>query len=73
MKIKKQAFQNMINHVFKVEGKSVNDMLKESKRESTPEHFKQHVLLAQSYLKGLERAMSMISTILKEIDDEDDH
>lgn len=72
MKIKKSDLQNSLNQLFQIEIDAVKDTLDQSRKENTVDYFKQHAIMAQSYLKGIERAAEIVSIILREVMDEED-
>lgn len=72
MKITKLEMQNMTNQLVGIEIKAVQDTLVQSKKENPPEYFERHAMMAQSYLKGLERAIEIISTVMSEVKDDEE-
>ncbi len=70
MQITKLELQNLMNRLLGIEIYAVQETLKKSQKENPPDYFKKHAIMAQSYLKGLERASEIISTVLSEIKDD---
>lgn len=70
MKITKTELQELVNNLVSIEIKSVQETLKQSKKDNSPDYFKQYEVMAKSYLKGLERSIEIISTAISNIQDE---
>ncbi len=69
MKISNERLKDLLINLVNIEIKVVEKALKHSKDECSEDEFKQHVIMSQSYLKGLDRAIEIITIALRELDE----
>ena len=71
MKITLDEFKNIYNNIIAIEIKSVTDTINLSKKEQSKEEYELSAIMAQSYLKGLERGAEVIESINKQLENEE--
>lgn len=64
MKLTKNEFEDMLDHLMEIEIKSVGDVVKDANKEGKEEH----LMMGHAYLKGLRRAREIIHVVLKDVE-----